>query len=100
MATQEAGGWKAWGIYQPLVTVANRGGRPEPERPVPRRYQERSFIARYTTTVLATPVATAMAACITGPQAAPPPWGTWEKNLTCSQPSSRAISYSGTLSTE
>ncbi|MNP55362.1 hypothetical protein D3C76_1500040 [compost metagenome] len=57
-------------------------------------------MARYTTTTFATPVATAIAACITGPQAAPPPWGTWEKNLTSLHPSRRAISYSGTLSTE
>ncbi|MCY1395104.1 hypothetical protein D9M71_100330 [compost metagenome] len=57
-------------------------------------------MARYTTTTFAIPVATAIAACITGPQAAPPPWGTCEKNLTSLHPSSRAISYSGTLSTE
>ena len=57
-------------------------------------------MARYTTTTLATPVATAIAACMIGAQAAPPPWGTWEKNFTSLQPSKRAISYSGTLSTE
>ena len=55
-------------------------------------------MARKTTTVLAMPVATAIAACTSGAQAAPPPWGIWEKNLTFLQPSRRAISYSGTLS--
>ena len=49
-------------------------------------------MARYTTTVLAAPVATAIAACITGAQAAPPPCGICEKNLTSPAPSRRATS--------
>jgi hypothetical protein len=57
-------------------------------------------MARYTTTVLAAPEATAIAACITGAQAAPPPCGICEKKVTSLAPSRRAISYSGTLSTE
>ena len=57
----------------------------------PNRIPERSLKARYATTQSATPVATAIAACWTVAQAAPPPWWILEKNFSSPMPVARAI---------
>ena len=48
--------------------------------------------------MFAVPVATAIAASATVPQAAPPPWGTRAKNVRSPMPTERAISISSVVS--
>jgi hypothetical protein len=64
----------------------------------PKRSPDRSFIARKHTTCLAAPVATAIAACMIGAQAPPPPKLTLEKKSRLRAPMLRMISTSLLLS--
>ena len=68
------GGWSGRAGRVGVVDAGGVRALDEPQLHLTKSHPGRSLKARYATTQSATPVATAMAACCTVAQAAPPPW--------------------------